>query len=92
VSRLGGDEFTILAIDVRPGDVSIIIDRINAATGESNAERADNASEAWHLGISLGVAHFEPDAPEQITALLRTADAAHYEQKRQRKAKRAQAA
>ncbi len=92
VSRLGGDEFTILAIDVRPEDVSIIIDRINAAAGESNAERAPNASEAWHLGISLGVAHFDPDVPEQVEALLRTADEAQYEQKRLRKAMRAQAA
>ena len=92
VARLGGDEFTILAIDVRPQDVSNIIDRVNAAVEASNAARADIASDAWHIGISLGVAHFDPDVPAQVEALLRIADEAQYEQKRQRKAMRAQAA
>lgn len=92
VARLGGDEFTILAIDVRPQDVGNIIDRVNAAVEASNAARADIASDAWHIGISLGVALFDPDEPRQVETLLRIADEAQYEQKRQRKAMRARAA
>ncbi len=92
VARLGGDEFTILAIDVRPDDLTIILDRINEAVARSNAERQGSLDTGWHLGISLGVAYFDPDAPEHVETLLRTADEAQYEQKRQRKAQRAQAA
>jgi len=92
VARLGGDEFTILAIDVRPDDMSLLFDRINDAVTASNAARQDDPDNAWHLGISLGVAYFDPEAPEQVEALLRTADEAQYEMKRHRKAQRAQAA
>jgi diguanylate cyclase (GGDEF)-like protein/PAS domain S-box-containing protein len=92
VSRLGGDEFTILAIDVRPDDLPVIMERIDTAVRDSNAARAGVAADAWHLGISLGVAHFDPDAPDDVETLLRSADEAQYEQKRQRKALRAQAA
>ena len=92
VARLGGDEFTMLAIGVLPDDVARIIDRINDSVDASNAERLDDAQSAWHLGISLGVAFFDPDAPEHVEMLLRTADEAQYQQKRLRKAMRAEAA
>lgn len=92
VARIGGDEFTILAINVQPADVSLISERIEAAVAASNADRRDDSANAWHLGISLGVAYFDPEAPEDVEALLRTADARQYEQKRQRKAQHAQAA
>ena len=92
VARLGGDEFTMLAIGVLPDDVARIIDRINDSVDASNAERRDDAQSAWHLGISLGVAFFDPDAPEHVEMLLRTADEAQYQQKRLRKAMRAEAA
>ena len=92
VARIGGDEFTILAIDVQPADVSLILERIETAVEASNAARRDDRAQAWHLGISLGVAYFNPEMPEDVESLLRTADALQYEQKRQRKAQQSQAA
>ncbi|MDZ7632681.1 MAG: GGDEF domain-containing protein [Gemmatimonadaceae bacterium] len=92
VARLGGDEFTILAIDVGPDDIAVILDRITAAVSQSNADREHDATSNWHLGISLGLAYFDPQAPQDVEMLLRTADAAQYEQKRLRKARATAAA
>ena len=86
IARLGGDEFTILAIDVKPSDVAMLMERVAVAVVESNASRASDPTQAWHLGISLGVAYFDPAAAEHVETLLRTADAALYEQKRHRRA------
>ena len=86
VARLGGDEFTILAIDVQPGDVAMLLDRVSDAVERSNAARRPYPAQAWTLGISLGVAYYDPAAPCDVEHLLRTADAAQYERKRQRKA------
>jgi diguanylate cyclase (GGDEF)-like protein len=89
IARLGGDEFTILAIDVQQDGIATILERIDLAVRESNAAREGDPSQNWRLGISLGVAYFDPAAPQDVEALLRTADAAQYEQKRLRKAQRA---
>ncbi|MCC7055613.1 MAG: PAS domain S-box protein [Gemmatimonadaceae bacterium] len=85
VARLGGDEFTILAIDVQPCDVAMLVDRVDDGVDRSNAARAHDPATSWTLGISLGVAYFDPASPQTVDALLRTADEAQYERKRQRK-------
>ena len=86
IARLGGDEFTVLAIDVRPDDIATIVARIDDATVRSNERRSEDPAQAWRLGISLGVATFDPAAPLDVELLLRRADEAQYEKKRQRKA------
>ena len=86
LARLGGDEFTILAIDLRADDIALIIARIDEAIARSNERRVVDPAQAWHLGISLGVAMFKPSAPEDVESLLRRADEAQYERKRERKA------
>ena len=92
VSRSGGDEFTMLLIDVRPEDVSLLLERLDNAVTASNFERRDDAQTAWHLGISLGAAYFDPDTPTDVEVLLRNADEAQYVEKHRRKALRAEAA
>jgi diguanylate cyclase (GGDEF)-like protein/PAS domain S-box-containing protein len=86
IARLGGDEFTILAINVRPPDIALILERIDQAMVRSNTARAVDPGQAWHLGISLGVAYFDPQRPTDVESLLRSADSAQYEVKRARKA------
>lgn len=92
IARLGGDEFTILAIDVRPHDLQQILDRVDEAMALSNRERSVDHTRSWQLGISLGAAYFDPDAPMHLEELLRLPDEALYEQKRLRKAAGRQAA
>ena len=92
LARLGGDEFTMLLIDVRPEDVSLLLERLDNAVTASNFERRDDAQTAWHLGISLGAAYFDPDTPTDVEVLLRNADEAQYVEKHRRKALRAEAA
>lgn len=87
VARLGGDEFTVLAIDVKPEDVAMLLERVEEAVARSNAARAAHPAQAWTLGISLGVAYFDPGAPHGVEELLRSADGALYERKRARKAR-----
>ena len=89
IARLGGDEFTILAIDLDPADVTRLIDRVNEAVATSNTMRAGDPMHGWRLGISLGVAYFDPATPENVETLLRSADAAQYEQKRRKKSQAA---
>ena len=89
VARLGGDEFTIFAYELRPEPVGILRDRISTAITSSNAARSDDPSRDWHLGMSLGVAFFDPAAPSGVEAMLRVADDAQYVEKAHRKAARA---
>ena len=89
IARLGGDEFTILAIDIRPDDVAMIMSRVDDAISRSNERRSEDPAQAWRLGISLGVATFDPATPLDVEVLLRRADEAQYEVKRQRKTRAA---
>jgi diguanylate cyclase (GGDEF)-like protein/PAS domain S-box-containing protein len=87
IARLGGDEFTVLAVDVGREEIERVIHRLEAAVHARNAARARHPSEAWTLGISLGVAF--GGAGADVESLLKDADAAQYQQKMIRRAKRA---
>ncbi len=89
VARLGGDEFTIFAYELPPESVDVLLDRISRAIDDSNLARSDDASRDWHLGMSLGVAYFDPASPCGVEAMLRVADAAQYVEKARRKSARA---
>ncbi len=88
VARLGGDEFIVLTYDVEPDAVSTVLNRIEMATEASNLARRDQAGSNWTLGMSLGVAYFDPQTPRGVEALLQVADAAQYLEKARRKALR----
>lgn len=76
VSRLGGDEFLVLAIG-KITEVSHITDRIESY---SRIE-----SPAFKLSVSVGVAEFDPENPCSVDDLIFRADKLMYEQKEQKK-------
>ena len=89
VARLGGDEFTTFAFDIAPESVALLLDRISDTIAASNAARIGEVGCNWHLGMSLGVAYFDPSEPSDVETLLRVADAAQYVEKKRRKTVRA---
>ena len=85
VARLGGDEFTIFAYELEPDSVVLLLDRISTAIDASNEARRNDPCRDWHLGLSLGVAYFDPETPNGVETMLRAADAAQYAEKARRK-------
>jgi diguanylate cyclase (GGDEF)-like protein/PAS domain S-box-containing protein len=88
VARLGGDEFTVLAPGLGADDVPGLLERLERAMAAHNASRADDASQNWVLGMSLGVAWAEAGDSNDVEALLKRADAAQYAVKKSRRASR----
>ena len=88
IARMGGDEFTILAYDLDLDAIPAMLERIHDGIGSSNTSRANDAARDWMLGMSIGVAHFDPSAPLGVEAMLRVADAEQYQAKARRKALR----
>lgn len=74
LSRLGGDEFTIILFGIEhSGEAAIIADRlINSLNDIFEVE-----GHQFHLGASIGIAHYPQDGKDSTT-LLKNADTAMY--------------
>jgi diguanylate cyclase (GGDEF)-like protein len=81
VSRLGGDEFTVLLVKLRSEqEASIVARRILAALeGDFNVE-----GQQIHVSASIGIALYGGDVPD-VTTLLKNADLAMYNAKQRGK-------
>jgi diguanylate cyclase (GGDEF)-like protein/PAS domain S-box-containing protein len=86
LARFGGDEFAVLAADVRPGPESAaqVLARLDAAVEHHNR----SAERPFRLSISVGMVHYDPAKPASIDDLLAEADKRMYEEKRARKVER----
>jgi diguanylate cyclase (GGDEF)-like protein len=83
IARIGGDEFTVLAVDASLEDGQRMI-----AALEQNIEIHNEQSEdPYRLTLSMGLAAFEPSMTHSIEELMSRADAALYEQKRRKPAR-----
>lgn len=82
VARLGGDEFVIVLGDLAdPHDVEQIARKINTAIGRPfTAKEPGGAKISVALTASIGISFFPVDG-EDVSALLRHADAAMYRAK-----------
>jgi len=80
ISRLGGDEFTVLVTDLNAS-------KEDAITRLNENLKAYNASEicSHKLAFSIGVATLEPERMACFEELLEQADQAMYEQKRMKR-------
>ncbi|MBL0940641.1 MAG: diguanylate cyclase [Gemmatimonadaceae bacterium] len=85
VARLGGDEFTALLPDTDIGSVVEIQDKLQRALAEAAAKSDCPAT----IGMSIGVAIFDPAMPESVDALLQRADRDLYDIKGTRRRARA---
>ena len=78
VSRFGGDEFLILLRDQAPSVVTAVCDRIADALSRPIELRGERVS----IGASIGLAIATGDADADADTLIRRADRAMYEAKR----------
>jgi diguanylate cyclase (GGDEF)-like protein len=76
--RTGGDEFTVILPGATAAGCAVLISRLRQRLVEANRERP------WSLGMSIGGATW-PDDGSTAEELLRTADAAMYEDKQRQK-------
>lgn len=81
IARVGGDEFTVLALDASSEDSAQVM---TARLQENVREVNTRGGRRYELAFSLGVARFDPKAMESIEELVAKADTALYEQKRRR--------
>lgn len=84
LARLGGDEFAVAASDIPVGTEEVLRRRLEETRTAHNA----SAGRPYQVEYSVGVVTFDPAAPIPVDDLVRLADEAMYEQKRQRKAAR----
>ncbi len=78
VARIGGDEFTVLAIQPHGDDTEAIIDRLQRKVVEHNSLE----HRPYKLSMSVGIATYNPEMPCSIEKLLNQADRSMYEEKR----------
>jgi diguanylate cyclase (GGDEF)-like protein len=81
LARLGGDEFAVLALGVLPVGSPILAERLQDKVIAHNAHERRR----YHLSLSVGMAHYDPERPCALQELLTRADALMYEQKRDKR-------
>jgi diguanylate cyclase (GGDEF)-like protein len=81
IGRMGGDEFTVLALDYSESGYNRIIKQIDFLVEEYNREN-DNP---WKLGYSCGIALSSQEHGFDIDTLLKFADQALYKEKQEKK-------
>ena len=81
LARFGGDELVILAVDASMENAENLALRIRLALERSNQQ----GDRPYPLSLSLGYAHFDPEAPSSINDLIAQADGRMYQQKQEKK-------
>ena len=81
--RLGGDEFSVLAMESTQMTVEILTKRLQEKLSLFNAR--SSAEAGFRLSISIGVYIREPEEPATVEEMLSRADNLMYEQKRSKK-------
>jgi diguanylate cyclase (GGDEF)-like protein len=80
VARMGGDEFCVLFAADSAAAAEATVARLDAAIAELNAQE----DRPFVLGVSLGVALFDPERPSTLDELMADADRLMYACKRSR--------
>jgi diguanylate cyclase (GGDEF)-like protein/PAS domain S-box-containing protein len=81
LARLGGDEFVILAPDLSLENGAMLTSRIQFTLKERNQQN----HRPYHLTLSMGIAHYDPESPCTVDELINQADNMMYEQKQGKK-------
>ncbi len=78
VARYGGDEFVVLAIEAHAESNDILVNRLRSNAAAFNWESDFD----FTISLSIGTAVYNPETAAELEDLLREADAAMYEDKR----------
>ena len=82
ITRIGGDEFVILAIEgASETDAEILISRLQGNLAAHN----QTGGRRYKVSMSLGTAYFDPDNPFSIDDLISQADRKMYENKKKKR-------
>jgi diguanylate cyclase (GGDEF)-like protein len=81
ISRIGGDEFVVLAIDIAEGKAATLTRRLREKVAALNAR----PGRAYAVSFSLGVARYDPEEPASLQELLSLADRKMYQDKSSKK-------
>lgn len=81
LARLGGDEFAVLATATDGHAVEVIRDRLQQHIDAHNGR----GERPYQLSLSVGIVPYDPANPAPVDELLTRADAAMYEDKRERR-------
>jgi diguanylate cyclase (GGDEF)-like protein/PAS domain S-box-containing protein len=81
ISRIGGDEFVVLAIDTDMKHAGVITTKL-----QNNIDNHNKSTEApYKISLSLGMSAYDFKSPCTIEHMLKTADSMMYENKRGKK-------
>lgn len=80
IARIGGDEFTVLAINGEHESEKTILERLQQRVDLANSERGWK----FKISLSIGIAHFLPDRPSSLSEMIATADREMYKEKRKK--------
>jgi diguanylate cyclase (GGDEF)-like protein/PAS domain S-box-containing protein len=80
ISRMGGDEFAVLAIDINDETAKILLNRLQTALNAYNALE----TRKYMLSLSVGMAQYDPQNPVSLDVLISRADTLMYEEKRKK--------
>jgi diguanylate cyclase (GGDEF)-like protein/PAS domain S-box-containing protein len=83
-ARFGGDEFVVLAPDATMETGDLLKKRIQASLERRNQQD----ERLYNLTLSMGIAHFDPESPCDISELINRADEQMYQQKKEKKEKK----
>jgi diguanylate cyclase (GGDEF)-like protein len=80
IGRLGGDEFVAMLSDRTDEEISVFLEHFAACVDEVN----DSLKKPYRIQYSAGVTHFPHDTDKSIEEMIQCADAAMYQQKKNR--------
>lgn len=81
ISRIGGDEFAILAVDIDNKALDSLRNRFNKFLNYLNCRKRQK----YCLSVSIGFATYDPYNPSSLDELMFTADRSMYENKKLKK-------
>lgn len=81
ISRIGGDEFAILAINAHDQTAENLLIRLNELINKSNSYKGRR----FEISISIGYAEFDPGNHDSLDDLMARADRQMYEDKKNKK-------
>jgi diguanylate cyclase (GGDEF)-like protein len=83
LAHISGDEFVVLAVDASMESADVLINRIQSFLEKGNQQ----GDRPYQLTLSLGIAHYDPEAPCTLNELIAESDGLMYQQKQEKKMK-----